>query len=76
MDVVQNYKCPCCTAPLVVDAETQLCKTRKYEYIGFKRFVPLFKDYKNRKTERKFWGTYIIFRQNPRWTWRKFLGGI
>jgi uncharacterized Zn finger protein (UPF0148 family) len=23
MDVVQNYKCPCCTAPLVFDAETQ-----------------------------------------------------
>ena len=23
MDVVQNYKCPCCTAPLVFDAKTQ-----------------------------------------------------
>ena len=23
MDTIQNYKCPCCTAPLVFDAETQ-----------------------------------------------------
>ncbi|MBE7024421.1 MAG: hypothetical protein E7412_08185 [Ruminococcaceae bacterium] len=23
MDVIQNYQCPCCTAPLVFDAETQ-----------------------------------------------------
>ena len=23
MDTIQNYKCPCCTEPLVFDAETQ-----------------------------------------------------
>ena len=23
MDTIQNYKCPCCTAPLIFDAETQ-----------------------------------------------------
>ena len=23
MDTIQNYKCPCCTAPLVFDAEKQ-----------------------------------------------------
>ena len=70
MDAIQNYKCPCCTAPLVFDAETQnlIC-----ESCDFKRFIPVLKDYENRKTKIKFRHTYIVLWQNARRTRRKFL---
>ena len=65
MDTIKNYKCPCCTAPLIFDAETQnlICEScdNTFSLETMQQMA---------EGDEKFRNTHLIVRQNTR---RKFL---